>query len=98
LDLSFLLDCQSIVVVIVSYININLNLILSSFSCIASQNSLLGIPKKQTNALRVSFCSNVELCGPRFCNKLNPRHKLPRDVIVRSEITAGDGYSIPGLY
>ncbi|KAK2408143.1 Phospholipid/glycerol acyltransferase family protein [Trifolium repens] len=62
-----------------------------------SQTSLLGIPKEQTNALRVSFCSNVELCGPRFCNKLNPRHKLPRDVIVRSEITAGDGYSIPEL-
>lgn len=78
-------------------------LILSSFiTCIASQSSLLGNPKKQRNVLRVSCFPKVEFFGPRFCNKLNLQNKLPRDVIVRSEITAagsaGDGYSLPGLY
>lgn len=73
------------------------------FSLIASQSSLLGIPKKLRNVPRVSFCPKVELCGPHFSYKLNVQYKLPRNVIVRSEITAagsaGDGYSIiPGLY
>ncbi|XP_012575453.1 1-acyl-sn-glycerol-3-phosphate acyltransferase BAT2, chloroplastic isoform X2 [Cicer arietinum] len=72
-----------------------------STSHITSQSSLLGNPKKQRNVLRVSCFPKVEFFGPRFCNKLNLQNKLPRDVIVRSEITAagsaGDGYSLPEL-
>ncbi|KAL5100961.1 hypothetical protein RYX36_005288 [Vicia faba] len=51
----------------------------------------------QRNVLRVSFCPT----GSRYCYKLNLRNKLPRDVIVRSDITAtgsaGEGYSVPEL-
>ncbi|CAI8587223.1 unnamed protein product [Vicia faba] len=47
----------------------------------------------QRNVLRVSFCPT----GSRYCYKLNLRNKLPRDVVVRSDITAagsaGEGYS-----
>ncbi|XP_058723001.1 1-acyl-sn-glycerol-3-phosphate acyltransferase BAT2, chloroplastic-like [Vicia villosa] len=65
----------------------------------ASQTSFLGISKHKRNVLRVSFCPKIELGGSHYCFKLN--NKLPRDVIVRSEITAsgsgGEGYSIPEL-
>lgn len=65
--------------------------VLTSFSFIAPQCSLQVISKKHENVLWLSISP-----------KLPVQNKFPRDVVVRSELTAagsaGDGYSLPGMY
>ncbi|KAI5441184.1 branched-chain-amino-acid transaminase bat2 [Lathyrus oleraceus] len=56
---------------------------------------------KYACSVTVTLSPKIALGGSRYCYKLNLQNKLPRDVIVRSEITAagsaGEGYSIPEL-